>query len=227
MKHPVLVAEERTTLGKKVKKLRREGLLPTNVYGKDLPSRALQVKTEDFRAVYKEVGETGLIDLTVDGKSKPVLIKNLQMNYQTHTPLHVDFYQVNLKEKIKSMIPLTLLGEPQAVVDKAGILLQTLSEVEVEALPEALPEKLEVSVEALAAVGDQVTVENLTVPEGVVVLTDPTQTVAKIAELIAEEPEPEVEATEEGAEGEESTTEEGETKEETTEETPADDKKEE
>src|SRR5206468_6331078 len=101
MKHPLLKAEKRTVLGKKVKKLRREGLLPSNVYGKNLASAAVQVKVVDFEKVHKAVGETGLVDLEFDGQTKPVLIKSLQMNYQSHTPLHADFYQVNLKEKIK------------------------------------------------------------------------------------------------------------------------------
>jgi large subunit ribosomal protein L25 len=201
MKHPLLKAEKRTVLGKKVKKLRREGLMPANVYGKNLASVALQVKTVDFDKIHKAVGETGLVDLEFDGKAKPVLIKNLQMNYQSHSPLHADFFQVNLKEKIKSMIPLVLTGEPQAVTDKAGMLLQSLSEVEVEALPENLPESIEISVEQLAAVGDGVTVADLKAPQDVTILTEETQTIAKIAELVAPEPEPEEEAAAEGEEG--------------------------
>src|SRR5258708_21958711 len=131
MKHPVLVAEERKVLGKKVKQLRREGLLPANVYGKNLSSIAVQVKIADFQSVYKETGETGVIDLQVSGATHPVLIKNLQMNYKSHNPLHADFYQVNLKEKIKTMVAILLTGEPKAVADKLSMLLQTLIEVEI------------------------------------------------------------------------------------------------
>lgn len=199
MKHPVLKAEPRTILGKKVKKLRREGLLPTNVYGKGLSSVALQVSMDDFKAIHKQVGDTGIIDLQFDGKAKPVLIKNLQMNFETRTPLHADFYQVNLKEKIKAVVPIILTGEAQAVTDKAGMLLQTLNDVEVEALPEALPENIEVSVEHLAVVGDSFTIADLKAPEGVTILSEEGQTIAKIVELVAPEPEPEEEA--EGGEG--------------------------
>jgi len=224
MKHPLLKAEKRTVLGKKVKKLRREGLMPANVYGKNLASVALQVKTADFEKIHKEVGETGLVDLEFDGKAKPVLIKNLQKNFQNNTPLHADFFQVNLKEKIKAMIPLVLSGEPQAVTDKAGMLLQSLSDVEVEALPEKLPENIEISVEHLAAVGEGITVADLKAPADVTILTDETQTIAKIAELVAPEPEPEAE--EEAAEGEEGAAEgaEGETTAEGGEEAPAEEK---
>jgi len=217
MKHPQLKAEARTVLGKKVKKLRREGLLPGNVYGKGLNSYALQVKAADFERVHKETGDTGLINLEFDGKTKPVLVKNLQMNFETRTPLHVDFYQVNLKEKVKAVVPVVLVGEAKAVTDKVGLLLQSLSEVEVEALPDKLPENVEINVEHLAEIGEQVTVADLKVSEDVTVLTDPSQTIAKVNELVVEEPEPEEPAEgEEGAEGEatEGETTEGETSEE-------------
>jgi large subunit ribosomal protein L25 len=198
MKHPLLVSEERSVLGKKVKKLRREGWLPANVYGKNIPSTSIQVKLHEFQEIYKQIGETGLLDLKYGDVTKPVLIKNLQIDYKSYTPLHADFYQVNLKEKIKTMVPVVLTGEAQAVKDNAGILLQTLSDVEIEALPEGLPENIEASVEHLAAVGDQVTVGDLKAPEGVTILTDAGHLVAKIGELTVA-PEPEEEAAEEEA----------------------------
>lgn len=216
MKHPQLVSEKRTVLGKKVKKLRREGIVPANVYGKGLESTAIQVKLEDFQKVYKEVGSTSLIDLDLNGKTHPVLVKNLHQTFPHHIPLHVDFYQVNLKEKVKTMVPIVLSGEPKAVTDKVGLLLQTLAEVEIEALPEALPEHIEISVEKLAAVDEQLSVEDLKAPEGVEILTAGDQIIAKIGELVVEEPEPEVPAEgEEGAEaaeGEEGEAGEGEEK---------------
>lgn len=218
MKHPQLVAEKRTVLGKKVKQLRRDGLLPANVYGKELSSVAIQLPLKAFDIVFKEVGETGLVDLEVNGEKRPVLIKNLQLAYPLRTPLHVDFFQVNLKEKVKTMVPLVIIGEAKAVTDNIGLMLQTLSEVEVEALPEALPENIEVDVTHLAALEEQITVENLKKPEGVEILSDPAQTIVKIAELVVEEPEEPAPVVEgeaaEGAEGEAETAAEGEATEE-------------
>lgn len=200
MKHPVLNATKRTVLGKQVKKLRREGIFPANVYGKELSSVALQMPLKDFVEVYKQVGETGLIDLMVDGEKRPVLVKSVQFEFRQHSPVHADFYQVNLKEKVKAMVPLVLVGEPKAVAENLGTLLQTLSEVEVEALPESLPENIEVNIEHLAEVDDQIMISEFKVPEGVTILTDESQVVAKIAEIVVEaEPEP---VAEEGAEGE-------------------------
>jgi large subunit ribosomal protein L25 len=200
MKHPQLAVEKRDVLGKNVKKLRREGILPGNVYGKGLPSTAIQMKTDVFQTLYKEVGETGLVDVMLDGTRHPSLIKNLQMKYPLRIPLHVDFFQVNLKEKVKTMVPLVVIGEPAAVTEKIGLLLQQISEVEVEALPEELPENIEVNVEKLAAIDEQITVADLTAAEGITILTDPAQIVVKIAEPVQEEPEEPV--VEEGAEGE-------------------------
>ncbi|MFH1186657.1 MAG: 50S ribosomal protein L25 [Candidatus Levyibacteriota bacterium] len=202
MKHPQLSVEKRKILGKKVKNLRREGILPANIYGKDIKSASVQVSFNDFDKIYKQVGATGIVDVEFDGKTIPSLIHSVQTNYH-RTPLHADFFKVNLKEKIKTMVPLSFIGEPIAVSEKLGLLMEILHEIEVEALPEELPENIEVNVENLAAVNDQITVADLKSPSGVTILTDPGQVVAKIAELIVEEPEPEEPAEgEEGAEGE-------------------------
>lgn len=189
MKRQKLVVEKRKVLGKKVKKLRREGILPANIYGKDVKSTSVQVPYKDFEKVYKETGETGLLDLEIAGQVRPVLIHNVQLDHLTGSPLHADFYQVNLKEKVKTSVPIVVVGEPKAVTDKIGLLLQPLSEVEVEALPEDLPENIEVNVENLAAVDEQITVADLKKPQGVEILTDPSQVVVKISELVSKEAE--------------------------------------
>ncbi|HKC14806.1 MAG TPA: 50S ribosomal protein L25 [Patescibacteria group bacterium] len=187
MKKVTLSVEKRKILGKKVKKLRKEGLLPANVYGKDVKSEAVQLPEKEFINTFKEVGETGLVELQVDGQVRPVLIHNVQYDSVTNAPIHADFYQVNLKEKVKTMVPLVFVGDPAAVINKVGILLEQLSELEVEALPTDLPENIEVNVEKLANVDEQITVADIKAPEGVTVLSDPGQVVAKIGELITKE----------------------------------------
>jgi len=199
MKHEKLKVEKRTVLGKRIKKLRRDGILPANVYGKDIKSASVQVPYADFNAVHKLVGETGLVDLELDGKIIPVLIQNVQINFKG-LALHADFFQVNLKEKVKAMVPLEIVGEPKAVTEKIGLLMNILSEVEVEALPESLPEKIDVNVEHLANIDDQITVADLKVPAEVAVLTDPTQVVSKIGELVTKEAAAEAAAEEAAAE---------------------------
>ncbi len=148
---------------------------------------AVELPVKEFEKTFKEVGETGLVDLKVDGKMKPVLIHNVQYDPLSHEPLHADFYQVNLKEKVKTSVPVSFVGEPQAIINKVGILLEQISELEVEALPTDLPENIEVNVEKLANVDDQITVADIKAPAGVTILSDASQVVAKIGELVTKE----------------------------------------
>ncbi len=186
MKHEKLKVEKRKVLGKQVKKLRRDGIIPGNVFGKKIKSQAVQMNAKEFTDVFKEAGETSLVDLELEGKVTPILIQNIHKDFRGNI-LHADFYQVDLTQKVKAPVPVEVVGEPKAVVDKIGILMNILSEVEVEALPEELPEKIEVSVEHLANIDDQVTVADLKVASGVTILTDSEQVVSKIAELVTKE----------------------------------------
>lgn len=187
MKRYKLAVEKRKVIGKKVKKLRKEGLLPANLYGKGVKSLSVQVPYKDFEKVYKEAGVTGIVDVSVGGEIRPSLIHNVQQDYYKHTLLHADFFQVNLKEKVKTMVKIITVGEPKAVSEKLGLLMQTLNEVEIEALPTDLPDKIEVNVDPLAVLDAQITVGEIKAPAGVAILTDPSQVIAKISSLISKE----------------------------------------
>ncbi len=186
MKRFALTAEPRKVTGKQVKKLRREGILPANVYGKDIKSQSLQLPQVEFDKVFEEAGETGVIDLKVGSQDIPVLIHNLHTDYRNKV-LHADFFKVNLKEKVKAMIPIELTGEAKAETEKIGLLEKITNEIEVEALPTQLPEKFELNVTALANIDDQITVEMVHKPEGVEILSDPNLVVVKIGELVSKE----------------------------------------
>lgn len=186
MTHPKLKVEKRKILGKKVKKLRREGITPGNVYGKEIKSTAVQAPTKEFMNVFKESGESSLVDLELDGKTLPVLIQNVYKDFRGNV-LHADFFQVNLKEKVKANIGLEFVGEPKAVTEKIGILMEITNEVEVEALPTDLPENIQVEVSHLSQIDEQIAISDLKVPEGVTILSDPNQVVAKIEELVSKE----------------------------------------
>lgn len=184
-----LKAEPRTITGKQVKKLRRTGILPANIYGRDFKSTSIQVPTKEFEKVYAIAQGTGLVDVEVNGEIHPVLIQNVAEDHNKNEFLHADFYKVNLKEKITAKIPVEGVGEAKAETDKVGLLEQPVSEIEIEALPTELPDKIEVDVTNLAVVGDQVIVEQLTIPTGVTVLSEPSQVVFKIGELVSKETE--------------------------------------
>jgi len=184
-----LVVEKRKITGRKVKLLRREGLLPANIYGKKVKSLMVQLATKTFLPVFKEAGETSLVELKVTGeeKARPVLIHNVHFHPVSGDPLHADFYQVDLKEKVTTKVPVDLIGEAPAVKEKIGILIQPLNEVEVEALPTDLPEKIEVNISDLKAVNDIVAVDKVKVASGVKILTDPKEILAKIEPPAKEE----------------------------------------
>lgn len=193
-----LTVTKRKVLGRKVKKLRAEGVLPANVYGKKIKSLAVQLDLKVFLPIYQKTGETGVVELKVTGEPKvrPVLIHNVQFDSVSDQPLHADFYQVNLKEKITSDIPIEIVSESPAVIQKLGVLIQPLSEVEVEALPTDLPDRFEVDISSLKKIDDAVTVGDLKPPAGVKILTLPKEILAKIEPLAKEEAPPPVEKEE-------------------------------
>jgi len=194
MKTYSLKAQPRTIVGRKVKHLRTQGFLPATVYGKKVQSASVQVSAEEFRNVYSNAGETGLVELTVGRKIHPVLIHNVQLDPVTDRPIHVEFLQVDLKEKVKSRVPVELTGEAPAVARKVGVLLTLLDEVEVEALPADLPEKITVDVSRLADVDQELKVRDLTLPAGVTLITEPGIGVVKVGPLISKEAEAEAAA---------------------------------
>lgn len=210
-----LTVSPRTIFGKKLKVLRRQGIVPANIYGKHIPSTAIQVEGKELISVVKQAGETTLIELSLEKEKRPVLIHGVQKDPVDGNILHVDFHQVNLKEKTTAAVPLKLVGESEAVKSGVGLLLQTLSELEVEALPQDIPHEVEVDVSSLTEVGQSFLVKDLKVPSGVSVLTDSESPVvslqqAEMEEEVVEETPTEVEViSEKKEEGEE--TPEGET----------------
>ncbi|MEK9143709.1 MAG: 50S ribosomal protein L25 [Patescibacteria group bacterium] len=194
MKKHTLIVTKRESLGRKVKKLRVAGQIPATVYGKNVKSVSVSVLADAFAHTYDEVGETGLVDLSVEGSIRPVLIHNVQKDPVTWSILHVEFHQVDLKVKVRANVPLVTIGESPAVTQKKGVVLHILDEIEVEALPTDLPEKIEVDVGGLIDVNAEVQVGDLRIPKGVTVLSDSALTVVKIGSLVTREAEAEAAA---------------------------------
>ncbi len=185
-----LTAQKRTLVGKKVKKLRKEGLIPANIFGKKIKSQSLSLDKKEFEKVFEEVGETRIVNLEVEGEKegRPVMIQNLQKNPVTEEILHADLRQVILTEKVTADIPVEMTGEAPAAEQKLGILIQNISEIEVEALPLDLPEKFVVDVSGLVNVGDEILVKSIKVNKSKVELKiDENQVVVKIEPLAKEE----------------------------------------
>ncbi|KKU29104.1 MAG: 50S ribosomal protein L25 [Candidatus Amesbacteria bacterium GW2011_GWA2_47_11b] len=179
-----LKSEPRKITGRKIKSLRAQGLIPANVFGKDVKSQALQIKSTDFAKLYKEAGESTLIYLD----DRPVMIHEVAVHPVTDKILHVDFHQVNLKEKTTANVAIKLVGVAPAEKEKQGILVQQLHELEIEALPADMPEAVEVSVASLTAEGDTILVKDLKLSDKLTVKIDPEAIVVKIEPLAKEEP---------------------------------------
>lgn len=185
-----LTVQKREVIGREVKQLRKKEIVPANVYGKKIKSLSIQLDLKDFTKVYGEVRETGLVDLVVEGEkeTRPVLIHNVQRNPVKGTPLHVDFHQIVLTEKVKATVPVELVGTSPADTQKVGILVKVIVEVEVEALPTDLPDSLPVDTSKLEKVDDFVSVKDIKVDRSKVELKiNESQIVAKIEPLVKEE----------------------------------------
>ena len=165
MDKKILNAESRVIKGRKVKKLRKEGIVPANIFGKKVKSKAISIKLDDFKKVYQEVGETGLINLEIKDKGqkedRAVLISNVQMDPVSDIPVHVDFHQVDLKEKVTADVPVELTGVSPAEKQSIGTVVLYIDEIEVEALPGDLPEKFVIDISKLEAVDQAIYVKDL------------------------------------------------------------------
>jgi large subunit ribosomal protein L25 len=200
MAHVALSAQQRTQLGNgPTRRLRREGKVPGIVYSPGEHSLTLAVGSRELRRALADGGRTGVIDLTLDGdRTRPVLIKEWQFDPVRGDVTHIDFQEVDLTVEVQTTVAIALVGSPIGVRE-GGVLDQPLREVEVSALPDALPEAIEVDVSALE-VGSSVSVSDIVPPSGVEILSDPETTVASVVPPMVEvEPEEGAEVAE-GAE---------------------------
>jgi len=217
-----LNANLRQLTGNHAKKLRTEFLVPAVVYGLGNPSINLEVGYNEFVKVFREAGENTLISLNFDGKSKKVLVKDIQKDPVSGKVIHASFLEVNLKVKIKAMIPVVVEGEEESPVLKSGtgILNLIKHEIEVEALPTNLPHSFVVNVSNLENIGDEIKVSALEFDRTKVELVDiseddlilnidaPQEEIAEESILTEEERIAQLEASSEKPESEESSEEE-------------------
>jgi large subunit ribosomal protein L25 len=177
----------REVLGKKVKRLRREGVIPANVYGHGLESVAIQIPKDDLMHLLHTAGRNEIVYLRLDGEEpRPAFLHQIQRNPVTDAILHVDFYQISLKEKVRMEVSLSLMGTAPAEQTHGGTLLHSLDRITVEGLPTEIPSSIELDVSGLEEIDATIYVRDLTVPGEVTVLTDPEQVVAKIGRAASE-----------------------------------------
>lgn len=180
--------EPRTVTGKRVARLRREGVLPAVIYGRGQESLNVQLPYIDARDLMNEHGKSTLIKVHVAGEAeaRPVVVRQIEQNPVTRALLHLDFYQVDLTRLITAHIPVVLTGTAPAVARWNGVLAQGLETVEVEALPQSMPLHLEVPVGSLQQIGDHLLLGAVRAPAGVRVITAPDSVVVTVQHSAAE-----------------------------------------
>lgn len=198
-----LQADKRDQAAGKAREIRVAGRLPAVVYGHGKPTQAIALDAHEFARVFSRAGRSHLIDLAFDGSSAKVLVKEIQYHPRRLGPQHVDFYLVDMSEKIRVEVPVHVIGEAPAVKQGDGELLVAQHTLEVECLPGDIPEAIEVDVSSLDEIDSSIRVSDLRVPAGVVIMAPEDEVVVKIAPPMAELPEEEAEeALAEEAEGE-------------------------
>jgi len=182
-----LKAENRLIVGKKVKELRRAGMIPAVLYGHKIKNQNLAVDAKEFKHIFKEIGETGILELLVGGKKHKVLIHDVAYHPLSRDLLHIDFYEVRMDEKIRAKVPLVFVGESPAVKNEKGTLVKSLQEVEVEALPQDLPKEIEIDISILATFDDKIHISDLKIKKEVKILMDAQDIVASVIPPRSEE----------------------------------------
>ena len=169
--------------GRGVRALRRAGRLPAVVYGHRVDAVSVAVDGRDFLKAFQKVGRNQLLDLQLGAEPpRKALVREVQRNPRDGNLLHVDFYQVNLTEKIESEVPIEFEGEIEIVVKGEADLLRGLHQLRVEALPTDLPPAITVDISGLKEVDDEIRVKDLKLPVGVEVLDDPEDLIVKVHE---------------------------------------------
>ncbi|MFC1920629.1 50S ribosomal protein L25 [Chloroflexota bacterium] len=207
-----LVANAREIKGKKVKVLRRQGLTPVNLFGSKVEPLPLQCDTSELQRILTRGGKTGVIDLKLDKikQTRNVMVREIQREPRSGQLLHVDFYQVNMAEKIRVDVPIITIGEAPALKQKDNYLAHELNNLTVECLPHEIPSRVEIDVSELTEADQAIHVEDINLGETITIITPPDQLVVRISTQfvekeieVEEEAEDIAEATAEGEEKEE------------------------
>jgi large subunit ribosomal protein L25 len=206
MEKVVLKASHRTVTGKQVGALRRAGQLPAVIYGHNVEPVAISLDAKETKTLLGRISASTLVTIDLDGKEFPTLVREKQREPVKNVFLHIDFQAVSLTEKIRAKVGIVLTGVSPAVKDFSAILVTTLNDLEVEAFPQDLPERIVVDISRLAKIGDGIHVSDLIFSDKVHIMASTDEMIvlatapkAEVEEVAAVE---EAVVTEEGAEPE-------------------------
>ena len=199
-----------------VNDLRKKRFVPAVLYGHGIENQSITVALSDFVKAYKQAGESTLVDLVV-GDSNPVkvLVHAISRDVETNVAEHVDFYQVNMKEKLHADIPVVYEGDASAVKEQGGTLITQIQSIPVKCLPSDLVDSFTVDISVLDDFSKRILLSDIkNIPDSMEVLRPMESVVALVAAPRVAEVEVTMEEVAEGEEGEETSAEdEGEEKE--------------
>ena len=178
MEKVVLKATKRDVVGKQVKALRREGILPAVIYGRHTDPININLDAHTAAIALAKVTSSSLVTIDVEGTLYPTLVREKQRNFIKNTLLHVDFMAVSLTEKIRTKVRVHFVGISGAVKDFNAVMVHNLEQLEVECLPTDLPERIDLDISAMAKPGEGVRVREIKVPDSIRLLDDPDTMVA-------------------------------------------------
>ena len=199
MKSIELRAQPRTLIGKQVKLLRHQSIVPGVVYGHNIDPVAVQFDTKELTQALRRAGTSATVQLSVEGTENPYLVifRDVQHHAIRQDVTHVDLQALSLTETVRVPVSVVLVGEAPAVEEQGGVLMHSLLELEIEALPLDLVPVIEVDISGLTKIGDQITVADLNIPDTITVHNAPDATIVQVtyqAEEQAEAGETAVEA---------------------------------
>jgi large subunit ribosomal protein L25 len=176
-----MTAEARSVTGKQVNSLRAKGFVPATIYGPNTEAVNVQFPYRELEVLLRHAGGTHVITITVNGKAIPVLAREVQRDVIKGTILHVDFFAPDMNQKVRAEIPVHYIGESPVVTGRRGIMLTGPNTLTLEMLPSQLLEVINVDVSNLAEIGATIQVKDLHL-EGITVINDPEEMIAKIVQ---------------------------------------------
>jgi len=158
-------------------------IIPAVIYGSGIENASLALNRPEFEKVFAQAGESGLIALKLDdGRELPVIIKDLQFDPIRERVIHVDFFKVNMDEKVSAETSLHFIGEAPVVKAHGGVVVEHLDQLHIECLPSDLIQKIDIDLSVLLNIGDTIHVGDIVVPKGVTIKNDPTEIIVNVVE---------------------------------------------
>ena len=168
-----LAAKTREITGKKVRALRKEGMIPAELYGHGIKNVHLTVASKEFNKIFKEAGSTSVVTLLVDKEKRPAMIHDIGRDSVTGDIIYVDFHQIRMDEAITARVPFEFVGDAPAIKEKGAVLNKSMTEIEVEALPNNMPRSIVVDLSSLDDLDKTIYIKDLPQIKGVKFLIAP------------------------------------------------------